>query len=130
MNTLDALVTFSLLLGMIACPVLLARRLRFGHALVASLCIACVLVAMWAFWPSVHADLRLQELGFDASGMSEFERMANVPASAREEASRIYDSQMGIGWPLRALFLLPLVAICACIAVATTRFWRRRVAAA
>ncbi|GAB2524858.1 hypothetical protein GCM10027188_29760 [Lysobacter humi (ex Lee et al. 2017)] len=130
METFDSLVRASLVAAALAGPVLLGRRTSGRRALVGSVIVAGLFAVAWALWPHVYGEFRLAQLGFDPLGMSESERLAKVPVSARAEAQRIENSLLGIGWPLRALLLLPLALLYAVTAASLAGRRRGRVAAA
>lgn len=66
--------------------------------------------ALVSAWPSVYAELRLAYLG---AGLS-FEPAAwidSVAVEHRSEALKLYSSNMGVGWPIPAMFLYVFVGI-------------------
>lgn len=66
-----------------------------------------VLLALLAYWPEFFRELRLSQLNYNAYGMSEAERVAQVAPELRELAIEIYTSSgWGIGWPLKAIFAM------------------------
>jgi len=75
-----------------------------------SLPLICFLMTLVAYWPHFYSDLRLELMGFDFEGMSDTERARNVLPETREEATALYWSNMGIGWPLKAIFGMVLFA--------------------
>ena len=67
--------------------------------------IACgLLVSFLAYWPDLYASLRLDYLGFDFDGWSDKDRVRNIAPELRDEAIKLYQSRMGIGWSLKAIF--------------------------
>jgi hypothetical protein len=90
-----------------AMPFLLMRKGYVASLLLSSFLsfIACVLlVAFLAYLPDLYADLRLDYLGFDFDGWSDKDRVRNIAPELRDEATKLYRSRMGIGWPLKAIF--------------------------
>lgn len=66
--------------------------------------ITCVLLACFlAYLPDLYASLRLDYLGFDFDGFSDEERLRNIAPELKDEAIKLYQSRMGIGWPLQAI---------------------------
>ena len=70
-----------------------------------------LVVVIGAYWPHFYADLRLELMGFDFEGMNDVERARNVALELRGEATKLYWSNMGIGWPLKAIFGMLFVAL-------------------
>lgn len=66
-------------------------------------------------WPHIYVDFRLEELGYNQLGMAESERLENVDPAFHEEATGLYWSNMGLGWPLQAIlifvFILPYPSV-------------------
>jgi hypothetical protein len=66
--------------------------------------ISCgLLVSFLAYWPDLYASLRLDYLGFDFDGWSDKDRVRNIAPELRDEAIKLYQSRMGIGWSLQAI---------------------------
>jgi hypothetical protein len=66
--------------------------------------ITCVLLGSFlAYLPDLYASLRLDYLGFDFDGWSDEDRVRNIVPKFREEAIKLYQSRMGIGWTFQAL---------------------------
>lgn len=66
--------------------------------------VAIIFIVCWsAFWPYLYTDIRLQAMGFDFHGLSDAERVRNLAPSLRGEATELYWSGMGVGWPLTAI---------------------------
>jgi len=60
-------------------------------------------LVLWAYWPHLYADLRLYQIGFNFDGMNDAQRALNVSVELKDEATKLYWSNMGIGWPLKAI---------------------------
>ena len=54
-------------------------------------------------WLHFYTDLRLNLMGFDFDGMSDIERTRNIVPELQAEATKLYWSHMGIGWPLKTI---------------------------
>jgi hypothetical protein len=66
---------------------------------------ACaLLVSFSAYWSDLSVTLRLDYLGFDFDGWSDKDRVRNIAPELRDEAIKLYQSRMGVGWPLKAIF--------------------------
>ena len=57
-------------------------------------------------WDDFYKFLRLTLLNFDFDGMSDDERVRNVSPDQKNIAIDLYWSNMGIGWPLKVIFLM------------------------
>ena len=68
-----------------------------------------LVVFIGAYWPHFYANFQLELMGFDFDGMNDIERARNVAPELRGEATKLYWSNMGIGWPLKAIFGMVLV---------------------
>lgn len=104
-------IIYFLILAMIsivpfAMPLLLRRK---GYVVSLALSsflslITCVLLgAFLAYLPDLYASLRLDYLGFDFDGWSDEDRVRNIAPKFRDEATKLYQSRMGIGWTFQAL---------------------------
>lgn len=60
---------------------------------------------MISYWPEFYADARLEMLGYDFEGMNLDERIRNIEPAFRAEAIQLAGANMGIGWPLQAMFM-------------------------
>lgn len=66
--------------------------------------ITCVLLASFlVYFPDLYASLQLDYLGFDFDGWSDEDRVKNIVPEFRDEATKLYQSRMGIGWTFQAL---------------------------
>jgi hypothetical protein len=63
------------------------------------------LSAFLAYWPHMFKDIRMDALGVDVWGMNDSERNRNVALEHRAEATELYNSLMGVGWPLQAIII-------------------------
>ncbi len=71
---------------------------------VLSLMVSALLIFLFGYWSDLSVNLRLTDLGFDFEGLSDQERLRKVAPALRDEALKLYQSRMGIGWPLKAIF--------------------------
>jgi hypothetical protein len=62
-----------------------------------------------AYWPHFYTEVRLELMGYDALGMSEGERLQNVVPEKHEIATQLYWSNMGVGWPLKAMIWMVIL---------------------
>lgn len=111
MEALGIAIQLGLLSAIVAIPIIgVARGHGFVRLNAISLPLICFLIALTAYWPHFYSDLRLELMGLDFGGMSDAERARNVLPESREEATALYWSNMGIGWPLKAIFGMVLFA--------------------
>lgn len=95
-----------------AMPLLLKQRGYVAHPFLSSFLsfiTSVLLVCLFAYLPNFYADLQLEHLGFDFDGWSDEDRVRNIAPELRDEATRLYRSTMGIGWPLKAVFGVALL---------------------
>jgi len=89
------------------------------------------LALILAFWGPFYADVRLELMGFDFSQNSDSSRARNVAPELKELATKLYWSNMGVGWSLRAMFWMVLIApypSIASVLVATVHYIKCKVA--
>ena len=105
METFGHAITLLLIILIILIPVYLFRK-EYGFiksmAFALPICVLLFIVISW--WVDIWPDIRLGLMGYDLYGMSESERLANVPQELKEDATRIYLSRFGVGWPVKAIF--------------------------
>ena len=110
METIGFLVTSLLLIFIAASPaVAVANGYGFVKGLVVSLPICIILIITLYWWNDYYPDFRLEMMGFDFNGVSDSERLRNVPLELQAKATKLYYSRFGIGWPLKAIFGMVLV---------------------
>lgn len=64
-----------------------------------------ILTFIFTYWSiELSNNILLKNLGYNESGMDEFEYYQNVKPEYLKKAKEIRESQMGIGWPLKAAF--------------------------
>lgn len=111
METLGIAIQLGLLAAIVAIPIIgVSKGYSFVRLNAISLPLICFLIALTAYWPHYYSDLRLEHMGFDFEGMSAAERAKNVLPESQEEATELYWSKMGLGWPLKAIFGIVLFA--------------------
>lgn len=112
MEALGMTIQLGFVAAVVAIPIIGASK-GYGLFLInfVSLPLIGLLIALAAYWPEFYTHLRLELMGFDFDGMSDAERAGNVLPELREEATALYWSNMGIGWPLKAMFGFALFAL-------------------
>lgn len=111
MEILGIAIQLGFLIAIVVIPIIGASKgYGFIRVNIVSLPIICFLIVLLAYWPHFYTDLRLELMGFDFEGMSDAERARSVLPEMRKEATALYWSNMGIGWPLKAIFGIALLA--------------------
>jgi hypothetical protein len=111
MEKLITLVSFSLFVGILLCPILLLRKIKttkirykFLTYLTIGLFLNAVIVLVFAWWSYTSDLMLLEHYGYDIDGMNEAEFYGNVIPENMDKVKSIQRSIMGIGWPLKAIF--------------------------
>ena len=111
MEKLITLVSFSLFVGILLCPILLLRKIRttkirykFLTYLTIGLFLNAVIVLVFAWWSYTSDLMLLEHYGYNIDGMNEAEFYGNVIPENMDKVKSIQRSIMGIGWPLKAIF--------------------------
>ncbi|HEC00775.1 MAG TPA: hypothetical protein ENI91_03705 [Sphingomonadales bacterium] len=91
-----------------------------------SLPIIFAIVLISAYWPEFFGNIRLSSMGFDFYGMTDFERTLGVSPELKAEANSLYWSNMGIGWPLKALIAFVFFVPYPSISLLIFKFLKRR----
>ncbi len=94
-------------------PALLIKRFAlnwksFSIFILLSCSTSGVILFFAAWWGAVSLDIRLELLGVNLDAMNDFERYKHVSQEYRELARELYSQSMGIGWSLRAMFMIAL----------------------
>lgn len=111
METLSLAIQIGFLAAIAAMPIYcVSKGCGFIRINTVSIPLICILIALLAYWPHFYSDLRLELMGFDFEGMSDEERARNVLPELRDEATSLYWSNMGIGWPLRAILGMVIIS--------------------
>ena len=131
MEIFGHVITFSLITVIAIIPVRAAKkRPGFLKSLFVSLPICFVLVLATFYWDDLYKDLRLEMMGVEFDGMNDSERFKNVPFEIRTQASELYSSRFGIGWPLKAMFgmvffVIPYILLVLGSAAAIRYFYKK-----
>ena len=111
MEKLITLVSFSLFVGILLCPILLLRKIKktrirykFLTYLTIGLFLNAIIVFVFAWWSYTSDIILLEHYGYDIDGMNETEFYGNVIPENMDKVKSIQNSIMGIGWPLKAIF--------------------------
>lgn len=111
MEKLITLVSFSLFVGILLCPILLLRKIKttkirykFLAYLTIGLFLNAVIVLVFAWWSYTSDLMLLEHYGYDIDGMNETEFYGNVIPKNMDKVKSIQRSITGIGWPLKAIF--------------------------
>ena len=111
MEKLITLVSFSLFVGILLCPILLFRKIKTTKIryklltyLTIGLFLNAVIVFVFAWWSYTSDLMLLEHYGYNIDGMNEAEFYGNVIPENMDKVKSIQRSIMGIGWPLKAIF--------------------------
>ena len=109
MEILATIISFVLLVGIIAAPLLILVRFnrlnvryKFVVFLIPALIITLILTFLFAWWSHTSNQILLSHYGYDFGAMSDAERFTNVSRENIERVKKVQMSMMGVGWPLRA----------------------------
>ncbi len=110
METLGFIVELLILMIIVFTPIVcVCKNYSFVKLYLVSALIISFMLIVGAYWPHFYTDVRLDLMGFDFDGMSDAERGQNVAPEMREEATKLYWSNMGIGWPLKAIIWMVIL---------------------
>jgi len=110
MEVFGIVIQFGILVLIIAIPIVtVSKGYGFIQVNVISIPLICLLIVAGAFWPHFYSDFMLELMRFDFGGMNDVERVRNVSPELQGEATRLYWSNMGIGWPLKAIIGMVLL---------------------
>jgi len=76
-------------------------------------------LAYWAF-DDLSTGFLLSYYGYNFDSMFEEEQYANVEPCNRERVARLFSHLMGVGWPLRAMFMYVIVTVLHLVACLVT----------
>ncbi|WP_416768234.1 hypothetical protein ACM66T_07520 [Sulfurimonas sp. ST-25] len=111
MEILGIVVHFGLLATIVLVPIfVVSKGYDFLWTNAISLPIICFFLVLMTYWPHFYTDFRLELMGFNFDATSDAERVRNVLPELQEKAKALYWSNMGIGWPLQAIFGMVLFA--------------------
>ncbi|GMM87022.1 hypothetical protein [Pseudoalteromonas sp. MTN2-4] len=116
MEFLDLSVKLLMLLTIVFTPVYCVyKSYSYLKLYLISASLISLAIISGAYWPHFYTGMRLDLLGYDPFGFSECERLKKVAPEMRGIATQLYWSNMGVGWPLKALIwmviLLPYPSI-------------------
>ena len=110
METLTTILSLSLLLGIMICPILVLLGLRkfylksnFIVYLILTIKTTSILTLLFAWWSDASNQILLSHYGYDVEAINDTERYGNVSPQNLERVKRLEVSMMGVGWPLKAL---------------------------
>jgi len=106
--------TLIIIFSVLILPFFINKRIKFlNHSklikilflTLSSLIISGILTFAYTYWSiELSNNILLTNLGYNANGMNEYEYYQNVKPEYLKKAKEIRESQMGIGWPLKAIF--------------------------
>lgn len=104
MEIIGNAIQVGLLISILTFPILVMSK-GYGFARVNIICIPLIwlLVIAAAYWPHFYSDFRLWLMGFNPDAVFGAERLQSVPAELHELAMRLYSSNTGISWPVKAI---------------------------
>lgn len=105
MQALGSTISLSIVALLIITPIFLYRlRLNVFVNFFLALIVSFFLVVSLSWFNDIFPDYRLSKMGFDISGISHEERIEEVPVELRQEATKLYNSRFGVGWPVKVIF--------------------------
>lgn len=116
LGSIGSIVESLFLLTFIAVPIICAfRGYGFWRTNLIAIPLITLLITLWAWFIPFYDDFQLWVIGFDMMGMSDAERLRNVDVALHARAQVLYQANMGIGWPLKAIMsaimLLPYPSV-------------------
>jgi hypothetical protein len=109
MEILIDIISFSLFVGLILCPILLLRQInktkikfKFITYLTLGLILTAIITFVFAWWTDTSDLILLRHFGYNIDGMNETEFYGKVLPENMDKVKRMEKSIMGIGWPLKA----------------------------
>ncbi|WP_298445323.1 hypothetical protein [uncultured Ferrimonas sp.] len=110
METLGFIVELLILTIIVSTPIVCAyKNYSFVKLYLVSASIISLMLIVGSYWPHFYTDVRLDLMGFDFDGMSDVERSQYVAPEMREEATKLYWSNMGIGWSMKAIIWMVIL---------------------
>jgi hypothetical protein len=110
MEIIAAIISFILLIGLILSPILILKKLNKSHFkykfivyLALGIIITSILMLVFAWWSYFSNRLLLSHYGYDFDAMNYQERFKQVSSNNLERVKSLEISNMGIGWPLKAI---------------------------
>lgn len=97
---------------------------------VATMIFSGMLCLTLSWWDDASTWWLMEYYGWDPNGMCDSEYYQNVAECDREPVRKLWNHNMGVGWPVKAflmyLFLLPLQFILSTIEFLVIRLYRKR----
>ena len=110
METIVEIISFTLLMGLFVCPIIISRQLHkrvIRYTFIVYLIVGTLATAAIAFtfgWWTNYSDKKLLDhLGYHFDAMNDKERFENVAPDNMEKVKSIEKGRMGIGWPLKVI---------------------------
>lgn len=111
MDIFGKIIIVGFLLFILATPIILSLKGYDNFKILAwSFPLMAAFIFLGSYWPHFYVDLRLELMGFDFDGMSDLDRARNVLPEFKEEATKLYWSTMGVGWPLKAFIWMVILS--------------------
>lgn len=99
-------------MGLISSPFIILQKLLkqknkylFVSYLIIGIIISIILIVISAWWGYESNKILLTHYGYNFEGMNEIEDYKQVSAKNLVRVKSLETSMMGIGWPLKAIFL-------------------------
>lgn len=99
-------------MGLISSPFLILQKLLkqknkylFVSYLIIGIIISIILIVISAWWGYESNKILLTHYGYNFEGMNEIEDYKQVSVKNLVRVKSLETSMMGIGWPLKAIFL-------------------------
>ena len=106
--------SFIIIASLIILPFYINKKIKIlnNNRLIQILCLSIIcfiisgiLTFVFVYWSiELSNNILLKNLGYNENGMNEFEYYQNVKTEYLKNAKEIRENQMGIGWPLKAIF--------------------------
>lgn len=110
MEILNFFVIFLVLVIIVFAPIFCAsKRYSFVKSYLISTGLISFMLVIGAYWPELYRELQLDCMGFNFEGLNDAERTKDVLPEMRDEAKDLYWSNIGIGWPLKALIWIVIL---------------------
>jgi hypothetical protein len=111
MDVFGKIIIIGFLFFILATPIILSLKGYNNFRILAlSFPLMAAFILLGSYWPHFYVDLRLELMGFDFDSMSDLDRARNVLPEFKEEATKLYWSTMGIGWPLQAFIWMVILS--------------------
>ena len=105
-----------LFIGVLATPIVslivfskIELRFKFIWYLLVTIFITSGFTIVFAWWADYSNNLLLSYYGYDSVTMGNTNRFADVLPKDKERVQQLLISVRGIGWPLKAMMLYPMI---------------------